>query len=68
MRKGEKEMVQFPSSTMQEALETTKTRRRISGPYRVLPTLVNGTVTLELRPEVSERLNIWRVDHTKNEC
>jgi hypothetical protein len=33
----------------------------ISGPYRVLQTHVNGTVTIELRPGVSERLNIWRV-------
>jgi hypothetical protein len=41
---------------------------RTSGPYRVLQTQVNGAVTIELRPEVSERLNIQRVDRTKNEC
>jgi hypothetical protein len=34
---------------------------RTSGPYRVLQTHVNGTVTIELRPVVSERLNIRRV-------
>jgi hypothetical protein len=34
---------------------------RTSGPYRVLQTHVNGTVTIELRPGVSERLNIRRV-------
>jgi hypothetical protein len=34
---------------------------RTSGPYRVLQTHVNGTVTIELRPGVSERFNIRRV-------
>ncbi len=34
---------------------------RTSGPYRVLQTHVNGTVTIEMRPGVSERLNIRRV-------
>jgi hypothetical protein len=34
---------------------------RTSGPYRVLQTHVSGTVTIELRPGVSERLNIRRV-------
>jgi hypothetical protein len=34
---------------------------RTSGPYRVLQTHVNGTVTIELRLGVSERLNRWRV-------
>jgi hypothetical protein len=31
---------------------------RTSGPYRVLQTQVKGTETIELRPGVSERLNI----------
>jgi hypothetical protein len=35
-----------------------KLYERTSGPYRVLQTQVNGTVTIELRPGVSERLNI----------
>ncbi len=34
---------------------------RTSGPYKVLQTHVNGTVTIELRPGISERLNIQRV-------
>jgi hypothetical protein len=38
-----------------------KLDKRTSGLYRVLQTHVNGTVTIELRPRVSERLNIWRV-------
>ena len=32
--------------------------KRTSGPYRILQTHVNGTVTIELRPGVSERLHI----------
>jgi hypothetical protein len=38
-----------------------KLDKRTSGPYRVLQTHVNSTVTIELRPGVSERLNKWRV-------
>ncbi len=38
-----------------------KLGERTSGPYRVLQTCVNGTLTIELRPGVSERLNIRRV-------
>ncbi len=35
-----------------------KLDERTSGPYRVVQTHVNGTVTIELRQGVSERLNI----------
>ncbi len=38
-----------------------KLGKRTSGPYRVLQTHVNGTLTIELRPGISERLNIQRV-------
>jgi hypothetical protein len=38
-----------------------KLDERMTGPYRVLQTHVNGTVTIELRPGVSERLNIRRI-------
>jgi hypothetical protein len=38
-----------------------KLDERTSGPYRVLQTHVNGTVTIGLRPGVSERLNIRRI-------
>jgi hypothetical protein len=34
---------------------------RTSGPYRVLQTHVNGTLTIELQPVISERLNIRMV-------
>ncbi len=32
-----------------------------SGPYRVVQTHVNGTVTIESKPGASERLNIQRI-------
>ncbi len=38
-----------------------KLDERMSGPYRVLQTHVNGTVTIELIPWVSEGLNIRRI-------
>jgi hypothetical protein len=38
-----------------------KLGKRTSGPYRVLQTHVNGTLTIELQPGISERLNIRRV-------
>ncbi len=44
----------------EKALDTHKLDARPSGPYRVLPTYVNSTVTIELRPGVSERLNAQR--------
>jgi len=34
---------------------------RTTGPYTILQTHVNGTVTIELQPEISERLNIRRI-------
>jgi hypothetical protein len=38
-----------------------KLGERTSGPYRVLQTHVNGTLAIELRQGVSERINIRRV-------
>jgi len=40
---------------------TRKLDARTSGPYRVLQTHVNSTVTIELRPGFSERVNTWRL-------
>ena len=37
-----------------------KLDEQMSGPYRVLQTHVNGTVTIELRPGVSERLLYYK--------
>ena len=38
-----------------------KLGKRTSGPYKVLQTHVNGTLTIELRPGASERLNMRRI-------
>ena len=39
----------------------TKLGPRTTGPYRVVQTHVNGTVTIELRHGVTERINIRRI-------
>jgi len=39
----------------------TKLGIRTSGPYNIKKVHVNGTVTMELRPGVSERINIRRI-------
>jgi len=41
--------------------DPTKLGVRTSGPYKVKKLHLNGTVTMELRPGVSERINIRRV-------
>jgi hypothetical protein len=38
-----------------------KLGQKISGPYKIMQTHVNGTVTIELKPGISERINIRRV-------
>jgi len=38
-----------------------KLGHRAAGPYKVLQTHVNGTLTIELKPGISERINIRRV-------
>ncbi len=40
---------------------TLKLRHRTAGSYRVLQTHVNRTLTTELKPGISERINIHRV-------
>jgi hypothetical protein len=37
-----------------------KLGHRTAGPYRVLQAHVNGTLTIELKPGISERINIRR--------
>jgi hypothetical protein len=41
--------------------KTCKLGQKTSGPYKILQTHVNGTLTVELKPGISERLNICRV-------
>jgi hypothetical protein len=40
---------------------TRKLGHRTAGPYRVLQKHVNQTLTIELKPGISERINIHRV-------
>ncbi len=43
-----------------------KLGQKSSGPYKILQTHVNGTVTIELKPgTLSERINVHRVIHFK---
>jgi hypothetical protein len=46
---------------LKKKMKPCKLGKRTSGPYRVLQTHVNGTLTIELQPGISERLNIRRV-------
>jgi hypothetical protein len=41
--------------------KTCKLGKKTSGPYKIMQTHVNGTVTIELKPGISERINICRV-------
>ncbi len=41
--------------------KTPKLGQKTSGPYKILQTHVNGTLAFELKPEISERINIRRV-------
>jgi hypothetical protein len=46
---------------LKKTWEPRKLGIRTTGPYTILQTHVNGTVTIELRPGISERLNIRRL-------
>jgi len=41
--------------------DPTKLGLRTTGPYKVTSVYVNGTITMQLRPGVTERINIRRV-------
>ena len=49
----------------QKVLKKTKSPKKLgprtSGPYKILNTNVNSTLTIELKPGVTERINICRV-------
>ena len=42
-------------------MTTLQIGKRTSGPYTIVHTHVNGTVTIELQPGVNEWLNIWHI-------
>jgi hypothetical protein len=41
--------------------KTTKLGKRISGPYKIVQVHVNGTVTIQLRPGLTERIYIRQI-------
>jgi hypothetical protein len=41
--------------------KTCKLGQKTSGPYKIMQTHVNRTLTVELKPGISERINIRRV-------
>jgi hypothetical protein len=43
---------------LKETWKPQKLGIRTTGPYTILQTHLNGTVTIELQPGISERLNI----------
>jgi len=46
---------------LKKTWNSRKLGMRTTGPYTTLQTHVNGTVTIELQPGISERLNIRRI-------
>ena len=46
---------------LEKVHDPTKLGIRTNGPYKVKQVHVNGTITMQLRPEVTERINIRRV-------
>ena len=64
MRENQKRR-RYDYAPQQKILQTTwKPRKlglRTTGPYTILRTHVNGAVTIELQPGISERLNIRRI-------
>ena len=41
--------------------DPTKLGIRTQGPYKIIQVHTNGTLTMELRPGITERINIRRV-------
>ena len=48
-------------SILKKTWKPQKLGLRTTGPFTILQTHVNGTVTIELQPGISERLNIQRI-------
>jgi hypothetical protein len=45
---------------LQKRHKTCKLGQKTSGPYKIMQTHVNGTLTIMLKPRISERINIGR--------
>ena len=65
LRRANKRRRRFDNAPNQQVLkklhEPTKLGERKVGPYRIANVHTNGTLTIELRPGVTERINIRRV-------
>ena len=65
LRRANKRRRRFDYAPNQQVLkklhEPTKLGERKAGPYRIANVHTNGTLTIELRPGVTERINIRRV-------
>ncbi len=51
---------------LKKRYKTCKLGQKTSWPYKILQTHVNRTLTVELKPGISERINIHRVITIKN--
>ena len=65
LRRANKKRRQYDYASGQKVLkmvhDPTKLGVRTSGPYTIERVHVNGTITIQLRPGISERINIRRV-------
>ena len=65
LRRANKKRRRFDYAQNQKVLkklhDPSKLGDRTTGPYKILQVHANGTITIELRPEVTERINIRRV-------
>ena len=65
LRRANKKRRQYDYASGQKVLkmvhDPTKLGVRTSGPYTIELVHINGTITIQLRPGISERINIRRV-------
>ncbi len=60
-RKGHRHDYAVDNRVLKKRHHPTKLGLRTIGPFKVIQTHVNGTVTIELRPGVTEHINIRRI-------
>ena len=65
LRRANKKRRRFDYASNQQVLkklhDPTKLGDRTTGPYKITQVHTNGTITIELRPTLTERINIRRV-------
>ena len=60
-RKRQRWDYQVGQQVLKRVHDPTKLGKRTAGPFEIKQVHVNGTVTMELRPGVTERINIRRI-------